>query len=108
MGGLISQIASIKFADRVNSLTLMSSGPWGDSDPTIPEMDTSILDFHSKAGTVNWTNEDSVVNYLIQGAELMVARNNLTNKEVEKLIRAGFNRANNYIKYVQSRCIARW
>ena len=61
----------------------MSSGPWGDSDPTIPEMDTSILDFHSKAGTVNWTNEDSVVNYLIQGAELMVARNNLTNKEVK-------------------------
>ncbi|TRC30735.1 alpha/beta fold hydrolase, partial [Mannheimia haemolytica] len=52
LGGLISQIASIKFADRVNSLTLMSSGPWGDSDPTIPEMDTSILDFHSKAGTV--------------------------------------------------------
>ena len=45
LGGLISQIASIKFADRVNSLTLMSSGPWGDSDPTIPEMDTSILDF---------------------------------------------------------------
>src|SRR5690606_19004247 len=33
LGGLISQIASIKFADRVNSLTLMSSGPWGDSDP---------------------------------------------------------------------------
>ncbi|WP_411332479.1 hypothetical protein ACK6EA_09450 [Riemerella anatipestifer] len=28
LGGLISQIASIKFADRVNSLTLMSSGPW--------------------------------------------------------------------------------
>ena len=51
--GLISQIASIKFADRVNSLTLMSSGPWGDSDLTIPEMDTSILDFQSKAGTVN-------------------------------------------------------
>ena len=57
LGGLISQIASIKFADRVNSLTLMSSGPWGDSDPTIPEMDTSILDFHSKAGTVNWTDD---------------------------------------------------
>ena len=49
----------------------------------MPEMDTSILDFHSKAGTVNWTNEDSVVNYLIQGAELMSGKNNLTNKEVK-------------------------
>lgn len=97
LGGLISQIASIKFADRVNSLTLMSSGPWGDSDPTIPEMDTSILDFHSKAGTVNWTNEDSVVNYLIQGAELMSGKKQFDKQRSEKLIRAEFNRANNYI-----------
>ena len=53
----------------VNS-TLMSSGPWGDSDPTIPEMDTSILDFHSKAGTVNWTNEDSVVKLFNSGCRI--------------------------------------
>ena len=90
-------IVDLKFADRVNSLTLMSSGPWGDSDPTIPEMDTSILDFHSKAGTVNWTNEDSVVNYLIQGAELMSGKKQFDKQRSEKLIRAEFNRANNYI-----------
>ena len=52
------------FYDRVNSLTLRAAE--GDSGPTIQEMDTSILDFISKAGTVNWTNEDSVVNYLIR------------------------------------------
>ena len=41
-----------KVCRQVNSLTLMSSGPEGDSDPTmLPEMDTSILDFHNKAGT---------------------------------------------------------
>jgi pimeloyl-ACP methyl ester carboxylesterase len=97
LGGLISQIASIKFADRVSSLTLMSTGPWGDSDPTIPEMDTRILDFHGKAGTVDWSNEDSVVNYLIQGAELMCGRKQFDKQRSEKLIRAEFNRANNYI-----------
>lgn len=50
LGGLISQIASIKYADRVSSITLISSGPWGDSDPTIPEMDTRILDFWVHSG----------------------------------------------------------
>lgn len=40
LGGLISQIAAIKYPGRVKSLILMSTGPWGDSDPTIPEMDT--------------------------------------------------------------------
>jgi len=97
LGGLISQIASIKYPDRVTSLTLMSTGPWGDSDPTIPEMDTSILDFHSKAGTVDWTNEDSVVDYLIQGAELISGRKQFDKQRSEKLIRAEFKRANNYI-----------
>ena len=97
LGGLISQIASIKYPDRVTSLTLMSTGPWGDSDPTIPEMDTSILDFHSKAGTVDWTNEDSVVDYLIQGAELMSGRKPFEEKRSENRIRNEFNRANNYI-----------
>src|SRR5690606_38977424 len=37
LGGLITQIASVKYANRVDSITLISSGPWGDSDPTIPE-----------------------------------------------------------------------
>ncbi|MFV0180518.1 alpha/beta fold hydrolase [Empedobacter falsenii] len=97
LGGLITQIAAIKFADRVSSLTLMSTGPWGDSDPTIPEMDTRILDFHGKAGTVDWSNEDSVVNYLIQGAELMCGKKQFDKQRSEKLIRAEFNRANNYI-----------
>jgi len=97
LGGLISQIASIKYPDRVETLTLMSTGPWGDSDPTIPEMDTRILDFQSKSGTVDWTNENSVVNYLIEGAALMGGRKQFDKQRGEKLIRAEFNRAKSYL-----------
>lgn len=97
LGGLISQIAAIKYPDRVKTLTLMSTGPWSDPDPTIPEMDSRILDFHGKSGTVDWTNEDSVVNYLIEGASLMAGRKQFDKQKGEKLIRAEFNRANNYI-----------
>ena len=43
------------------------------------------------------TNEDSVVNYLIQGAELMSGKKQFDKQRSEKLIRAEFNRANNYI-----------
>lgn len=75
----------------------MSSGPWGDTDPSIPEMDPRILDFHSKASTVDWTNEDSVVNYLLQGSALIVGRKPFDIQRSEKLIRAELNRANNYI-----------
>lgn len=97
LGGLIAQIAAIKYPNRVKSLVLMSSGPWGDSDPTIPEMDKRILDFHSKSSSVDWTKEDSVVNYLIQGAELMCGRKPFNRQRSEQLIRAEFKRAKNYL-----------
>lgn len=97
LGGLIAQISAIRFPDRVHSLTLISTGPWGDSDSSIPEMDTRILDFHSKADSVDWKNEDSVTSYLIQGAQLMSGRKPFEKKRNEVRIRSEFNRANNYI-----------
>jgi pimeloyl-ACP methyl ester carboxylesterase len=97
LGGLISQIASIKYSDRVKTLTLLSTGPWGDSDPAIPEMDSRIIEFHMKGETIDWTNEDSVVNYMIEGFALMSGRKQFDKSRIEKYVREEFNRANNYI-----------
>jgi pimeloyl-ACP methyl ester carboxylesterase len=97
LGGLVSQIAALKYTDRVSSLTLISTGPWGDSDPQIPEMDTRIVDFQAKASTVDWTNEQSVVSYLLEGAMLMSGQKPFDKKRAEKVISAEFNRAGNYI-----------
>lgn len=97
LGGLISQIAAIKYPDRVKSLTLLATGPWGDSDPTIPEMDSRILEFHGRAETVDWSNEDSVVKYMSEGFALMSGKKGFSHGRVESYIREEFNRANNYI-----------
>ena len=97
LGGLISQIAALKYPERVQTLTLMSTGPWGDSDLEIPEMDTRILDFHAKSGAVDWQNEESVVNYLMEGAALMSGRKPFNKESNEQRIRAEFRRAKNYL-----------
>lgn len=97
LGGLIAQIASIKYPERVKTLTLISTGPWGDSDPAIPEMDPGVLYFQAKSQTVDWANEDSVVEYMMEGAALMSGRKEYDRKRGEKLIRAEFRRANNYL-----------
>lgn len=97
LGGLISQIASIKYPNRIQSLTLISTGPWGDSDPTIPEMDTRIIEHHGNAESVYWTNEDSVVNYMVKGFALMSGKKEFDNERTKKYIRKEFNRARNYI-----------
>jgi len=97
LGGLISQIASIKYTDRIKSLTLLSTGPWGDSDPTIPEMDTRILEHHGNAESVDWTNEDDVANYMVKGFALMSGKKTFEKERTEKYVREEFNRAGNYI-----------
>src|SRR5699024_8413595 len=97
LGGLISQIAAIKYPESVQTLTLLSSGPWGDSDPEIPEMDTRILEFHGKAGTVDWTDETAVVNYMLEGAALMAGSKGFDRQRSESYIKAEFKRARNYL-----------
>lgn len=97
LGGLIAQIASIKYPKRVKTLTLISTGPWGDSDPAIPEMDPRVLDFQARSETVDWANEDSVVEYMMEGAALMSGRKQYDRERGEKLIRAEFKRANNFL-----------
>lgn len=96
LGGMISQIAAILHPERVKSLILMSTIPWGDSDPSIPEMDHRILDFQSKAEEVDWLNEERVVNYLLTGAQLISGKKEFERERSEQMIRAEFKRANNY------------
>ena len=97
LGGLLTQIAALKYPDRVKSLVLISTGPFGPSDPAIPEMDKRILDFQAKADRVDWTNENSVVDYMIQSGELMNGRKPFDKIRAEKVIREEFRRANDYI-----------
>jgi pimeloyl-ACP methyl ester carboxylesterase len=97
LGGLISQIAALKYPNRISKLTLISTGPWGDSDPNIPEMDKEILNFHSKAGKVDWADENEVVKYMLEGASMMSGKRSFDQKRAERLIKKEFQRANNYI-----------
>jgi len=97
LGGLIAQIASLKYPERVSSLILLSTGPWGDSDITIPEMDYRILEFHGKASNINWNDEESVVLYMCEGFALMSGNKLFNQKKIEEYIRSEYKRANNYL-----------
>ncbi|PST84141.1 alpha/beta hydrolase [Pedobacter yulinensis] len=97
LGGLIAQIAALRSAVRVKSLTLIATGPWAESSADIPEMDTAVLDFQAKASKVDWANEEAVVSYMLQGAALMTGGHAFDRESAERLARAEFKRANNYL-----------
>lgn len=97
LGGLIAQIAALNYPERVRSLTLLATGPWGESDSTIPEMDHRIIQFHEEAAEIDWNIEEEVVSYMIKGSQLMSGKKNFDPERSRKLFSDEFKRANNYI-----------
>jgi pimeloyl-ACP methyl ester carboxylesterase len=97
LGGLLAQIAALKYPRRVQTLTLQSTGPWGDADPEIPEMDQRIVAFQSRQGDVDWTNEDEVVQYMLEGAILISGQKEYDTQSGAKLFRNEFRRAEHYV-----------
>lgn len=98
LGGLITQIAALKYPEKVKSLSLISTGPFGPSDPDIPAMDERIIEFHARGEEVDWTDEDAVTEYLLEGAVLMSgSQRPYDRSRGEALVRAEFRRADNYV-----------
>lgn len=96
LGGMIAQIIAIKHPERLKSLCLFSTMPWGDSDIPVPEMDPRILDFHAKAAEIDWENEDKVIHYLLEGSHLMNGKKPLNVLRAENYLRESYRRANNF------------
>ncbi|WP_185211973.1 alpha/beta fold hydrolase [Sphingobacterium mizutaii] len=96
LGGMIAQIVAIKHPERVKSLCLFSTMPWGDSDIPVPEMDPRILEFHAKAAEIDWENEDKVIHYLLEGSHLMSGKKPLNVLRAENYLRESYRRAKNF------------
>lgn len=71
LGGFLAQLMSLKHPQRVKSLTLIASERLADSDPTIPGIDPSILEYHAKASELDWANREAVIDYQIGARRLM-------------------------------------
>jgi pimeloyl-ACP methyl ester carboxylesterase len=65
LGGFLAQLMALKHPQRVKSLTLIASEPLAETDPTIPGIDPSVLEYHAKASELDWANREAVIEYQI-------------------------------------------
>lgn len=65
LGGFLVQLMALKHPQRVKSLTLIASEPLAESDPTMPGVDPSVLEYHAKASKLDWANREAVIDYQI-------------------------------------------
>jgi pimeloyl-ACP methyl ester carboxylesterase len=71
LGGFLAQLIALKYPERVLTLTLISSLLLGPGDPDIPPVDQKILDYHAKAGAINWSDQEAVVEWQVEGWRLL-------------------------------------
>jgi pimeloyl-ACP methyl ester carboxylesterase len=70
LGGMIAQVAALKHPQRVATITLISSSVFGPDNPDLPPIDEKVIAYHKAAATVDWTDEDAVVDFMTGGWRL--------------------------------------
>jgi pimeloyl-ACP methyl ester carboxylesterase len=71
LGGFLAQLVALKYPDRVLTLTLIATERLGPGDPNIPSVDQKIMDYHARAGSLDWSDKDAVVEWQVRGWRLL-------------------------------------
>jgi pimeloyl-ACP methyl ester carboxylesterase len=71
LGGYLSQLIALKAPRRVKTLTLIASESLASKNPSIPGIDPRVLEYHSRAATLDWSNRDSVTEYQVGAWRLL-------------------------------------
>jgi pimeloyl-ACP methyl ester carboxylesterase len=93
LGGYLAQLMALKQPQRVKSLTLIASERLAEADPTLPEIDPSVLNYHAKAGELDWTNREAVIEYQVGAWRLLSGSAHVFDESlIRELARADFDR----------------
>ncbi len=96
LGGMLGQIAAVKYSERVQSLTLISSSLFAPEDPDLPGIDQKILDYHASAVNIDWSIKDVVVKYLAEGWRLLCgSAHQFDSESAYQMAEEEFDRAKN-------------
>ena len=89
LGGMIAQILALTCSERVLSMTLMSSSEFGSANPDLPPIDPRILAYHQAASTLDWSNENAVIDYMVGGWHLLSGSAHPFDEAAIRVIAAG-------------------
>jgi pimeloyl-ACP methyl ester carboxylesterase len=71
LGGYLAQILALKSPTRVLSLTLIASERLAPADPAMPGIAPAVLEYHARAGGLDWSDRQAVVEYQVGGWRLL-------------------------------------
>lgn len=71
LGGIIGQMLAIRSSERVETLTLIASTPFGPEAVGLPPFDPKILEYHKNGAAIDWKDREAVVDYMANGWALL-------------------------------------
>lgn len=96
LGGYLAQLMALKQPQRIKSLTLIASERLAEADPTLPEIDPSVLNYHTKAGELDWANREAVIEYQVGAWRLLSgSAHSFDESLIRELAGADFDRTPN-------------
>jgi pimeloyl-ACP methyl ester carboxylesterase len=66
LGGMIAQLAALKYPARVASVTVISSSPFVEGNTDLPGVSPAYLDHFAQFHEVNWTDRAEAIRFLVE------------------------------------------
>lgn len=93
MGGMLTQMIALRHPERVQSITLLSTSNFA---PHLPPMEEKVMAFFSNMGTIDWTDEQSVVGFARGRSRILVgSKHPFDEIKVSLLAQKDFTRSTN-------------
>jgi pimeloyl-ACP methyl ester carboxylesterase len=98
LGGYLSQLIALKYPDRVLTLTLIASERLALAEPGMPGIDPSIPAYHARAGDLDWSDEEGVIEYTVGAWRLLSgSAHPFDEAAIRAMARADFERTPNLL-----------
>ncbi|AZO11173.1 MULTISPECIES: alpha/beta hydrolase [unclassified Mesorhizobium] len=73
MGGMIAQIAALKYPERVRALTVISSSPLGVDTSGLPDTSEAYRKHSAHGADVDWSKRNQVLSYMLEDAHALAS-----------------------------------
>ncbi|NEU29097.1 alpha/beta hydrolase [Paenibacillus polymyxa] len=93
MGGMLTQMIALRHPDRVLTVTLLATSNFA---PDLPPMEEKVMDYFSNMEAIDWTNEQSVVDFVVGRSRILVgSKHPFDENKVYQLAKEEWKRSNN-------------
>lgn len=65
LGGYIAQLLALKYPGRILTIATLAAERLAAADPAMPGIAPELLDYHARAGELDWSDREAIIDYKV-------------------------------------------